>query len=86
MSALDEVVSQIGTRYLPKGMKANDCPIHGKFLAHYTDSSPICPTCNEVLTSTNQGNGESATATQFFIDLQQDQMHRERLMNQLLGN
>lgn len=67
---IQKAVDQIGEltvlRYLPKGMKLHDCPMHGKFLAHYKDENPLCPLCNM---DSGSGNGTTATDMQHYIEI-----------------
>ena len=53
-------------RYLPKGARLYDCPVHGKFTAHYKTANPLCPLCD---VSTGKGNGTTASDVELFINL-----------------
>lgn len=92
MSALDEVLRQIGDQYLPRGMRIHNCPIHGAFLAHYTQENPTCPECGYIQaedTSPNpSGNAVDTNTLEYEIDLNQDAMRAERMkdaIENLLG-
>lgn len=72
---IQEVVEQIGlpgtVKYLPKGMKLHDCPMHGSFLSHYTTDNPLCPLCQVHAAlrdeNNNEGNGDNAKSIEHYI-------------------
>lgn len=72
-NSIQEVCDQIGIeaveRYMPRGMKICTCNMHGRFLVHYTQQAPECPSCKEVYSG--EGNGTTASEVELFIDLTQ---------------
>lgn len=67
---INDVIKSIGmdavTRYIPKGMKLHNCDIHGFFLAHYTDTNPICSLC---VSHSPEAEGTTATQVEHYIDI-----------------
>lgn len=73
-SGLQKAIDQVGMdcvkeRYLPRGMKLCDCPIHGAYLAHYTDDKMECPACAAIANANNGGNGTTATQVEHLINV-----------------
>lgn len=70
VNELQKAIDQLGEvtvqRYLPKGMKINNCDIHGGFLSHYSDPNPLCPLC---IVPETKANGTDATDMEHYIDL-----------------
>jgi hypothetical protein len=70
MNEIQKAINQLGEitvgRYLPKGAKLHDCDMHGKYLAHYTDSSALCPMC---IKHDPRAEGTTATEVELYIDL-----------------
>jgi len=75
--SIDQMGMEGVIRYLPKGMKLYDCPIHGKFVAHYKDANPLCPLC---IAPSGDGNGTTASDVELFIDLQKQKQAMDRLL------
>lgn len=77
INGIQKSIEQLGEdavlRYVPKGMKLHPCDIHGKFLAHYKDSNPLCPLCSA---PSGNGNGTTASDIELFIDLK-DAVNKE---------
>lgn len=71
-NGLQKSIEQMGkeqvSRYLPKGMRIHTCNMHGGFVAHYKNKSPLCPLCIKEAPPT-EGNGITATQVELFIDM-----------------
>jgi len=76
--ALTEIEGQIGKSYLPRGMKIATCPIHGNYLAHYSQANASCPQCATVLAS-SAANGDDASSMYHEIDMRQDAMQAQKM-------
>lgn len=69
-TGLQKAIDQLGLdavqRYLPKGMKINNCDMHGSYLSHYTQDQPICPLC---ITHNPAAEGTTATEVEHYLDI-----------------
>lgn len=66
--AMDQIGSFAVAKYIPKGMKICPCDLHGAFLSHYKNTSPLCPLC---IKTDPSANGTISGEVSLYIDLTQ---------------
>jgi hypothetical protein len=64
--AIDHLGYDATVRYLPRGMRIDNCDVHGGFLTHYKAKEALCPLC---IKQDPAANGTTATEVEHFINI-----------------